>query len=86
MTWQDISTAPRDGTVVDVWRKEGGRETVYWGLPLHTCGEMGEYCDSDWHNIKKPGWVCATFGEFLGGKHNPFTHFMPLPAPPEAKP
>ena len=79
--WQGIETAPRDGTVIDVWRG-GHRETVYWGLPLHTCGEMGQYCDDDWHRIKEPGWVCSTFGEFLGGKHNPFTHWQPLPTPP----
>lgn len=80
----DMSKAPRDGTVIDVWR-DGGRETVYWGLPPHYCGEMGPYCDSDWHAIKKPGWICATFGEFVGGKHDPFTHWMHLPAPPKAE-
>lgn len=79
--WQPIETAPKDGTTIDVWR-DGTRETVRWGLPEHFCGEMGQYCDSDWHSIKKPGWVCATFGEFVGGKHDPFTHWMPLPRAP----
>lgn len=79
--WRPIETAPKDGTVIDVWR-DGHRETVYWGLPPHECGEMGQYCDSDWHAIKRPGWICATFGEFIGGKHDPFTHWMPLPPPP----
>ncbi|MET0439152.1 MAG: DUF551 domain-containing protein [Devosia sp.] len=82
LTWQPIETAPKDGTVIDVWRKQGGRETVSWGLRPHDCGEMGPHCDSDWHSENKPGWVCATFGEFVGGKHNPFTHWMPLPPPP----
>ena len=80
--WRTIDSAPRDGQVIDVWRDTGGRATVYWGMPLHTCGEMGQNCDSDWHRIKTPGWVCSTFGEFLGGRHNPFTHWMPLPTPP----
>uniref|UniRef100_UPI0019D6D3DB hypothetical protein n=1 Tax=Sphingobium xenophagum TaxID=121428 RepID=UPI0019D6D3DB len=44
--------------------------------------EMGQYCDSDWHSIKKPGWICSTFGEFVGSKHDPFTHWMPVPGGP----
>lgn len=79
--WQPIETAPKDGTTIDVWRDEQ-RETVYWGLPPHECGEMGQHCDSDWHRIKNPGWICSMFGEFMGGAHNPFTHWMSLPSPP----
>lgn len=80
--WLDISTAPKDGTVIDVWRDDGGRDTVFWGMPHHDCGEAGRYCDSDWHGIRAPGWVCNTFNEFVGRNHNPFTHWMPLPAAP----
>ena len=80
--WRAIETAPKDGTTIDVWR-DGTRDTVYWGLPPHECGEMGQYCDSDWHLNQSPGWICSTFGEFIGGKHNPFTHWMPLPGAPE---
>ncbi|MBP7704145.1 MAG: hypothetical protein KA105_02530 [Caulobacter sp.] len=83
--WQPIETAPKDGSVIDVWREEGGRSEIYWGFPHHECGEMGGLCDSDWHRIKKPGWVCSHFGEFIGGRHNPFTHWRPLPAPPRAE-
>lgn len=79
--WQPIETAPKDGTVIDVWR-DGMRDTVSWGFPPHECGEAGSYCDSDWHSLKEPGWVCSTFGEFLGCEHDPFTHWMPLPPPP----
>lgn len=85
MDWQPIETAPRDGTVIDVWREDGGRDTVFWGKPSHSCGEAESYCDSDWHSIRAPGWVCNTFDEFIGRKHNPFTHWMPLPAPPAPK-
>lgn len=80
--WQPIESAPKDGTVIDVWRSEGGRDTVFWGYPHHECGEAGQYCDSDWHRIRAPGWVCNTFDEFLGRNHNPFTHWMPPPEPP----
>ena len=83
VAWMPIDSAPKDGTVIDAWRDDQ-RETVYWGLPPHTCGEMGQYCDSDWHRIKEPGWICATFGEFVGCKHDPLTHWMPLPAAPDA--
>ena len=79
--WQPITTAPMDGTIIDVWR-DGTRETVFWGFPPHCCGEMGSYCDSDWHSLKNPGWICSTFGEYVGGKHDPFTHWMPVPAGP----
>lgn len=83
--WQPIETAPKDGTTIDVWR-DGNRETVNWGLPPHCCGEMGQYCDSDWHSLKGPGWICSTFGEFVGGKHDPFTHWQPLPTSPSERP
>lgn len=79
--WHSIETAPKDGTVIDVWREEGGRETVFWGYPHHTCGEMGRYCDSDWHNIRAPGWVCIHFNQLVGRNHNPFTHWQ-LPSSP----
>jgi hypothetical protein len=82
VAWIPIETAPKDGTTIDVWR-DGHRYTVYWGLPPHCCGEMGQYCDSDWHGLKEPGWICSTFGEFVGGEHHPFTHWMPLPDAPE---
>jgi hypothetical protein len=84
VAWRSIGGAPKDGTTIDVWRVEGGRETVFWGYPHHECGEMGSLCDSDWHSLKEPGWVCATFNEFIGGKHNPFTHWKPVDGGPSA--
>lgn len=78
-TWQPIETAPKDGTMIDLW-SNGRRVTdSFWGKPDHSCGEMGEYCDSDWHGAG-PGWVDTMFGEFLEEKP---THWMPRPkAPP----
>ena len=80
----DMENAPRDGTTIDVWRAEGGRETVFWGKPHHDCGEAGSYCDSDWHSIRAPGWVCNTFDQLVGRKHNPFTHWKSLDSGPVA--
>lgn len=80
--WRPIETAPKDGSIIDVWRPEGGRDTVLWGFPSHECGEMGRYCDSEWHSIRAPGWVCSTFNQLVGRKHAPFTHWMPLPSDP----
>lgn len=84
VAWRLIDSAPKDGTTIDVWREEGGRDTVFWGYPHHECGEMGSLCDSDWHSPRSPGWVCATFNEFVGGKHNPFTHWKPVDGGPNA--
>lgn len=84
--WRSIDSAPTDGTVIDVWRAEGGKDTVRWGKPHHDCGEAGRYCDSDWHSIRGPGWVCNTFDEFIGRNHNPFTHWKPLDEGPDAAP
>ena len=82
VAWRPIETAPKDGSIIDVWRPEGGRDTVFWGFPSHECGEMGQYCDSEWHSIRAPGWVCSTFNQLVGRKHAPFTHWMPLPSAP----
>lgn len=79
-TWQDIETAPRDGTFVDLWRKDHGRlADCYWGRPSHECGESGQYCDSDWHSLDE-GWVDGTFDHLIPG--DDITHWMPLPSPP----
>lgn len=80
-TWQPIESAPRDGTLIDLWvpGEFASRWTdCYFGMPPHECGEAGPYCDSDWHG-SKPGWVDSTFGEVLDMEP---THWMPLPQPP----
>jgi hypothetical protein len=80
--WRPIETAPKDGTPIDVWGPDHGRMTdVYWGKPHHECGEMGQYCDSDWHSLK-PGWICGVFNEIVGRLRPGFTHWMPFPEPP----
>jgi hypothetical protein len=82
--WRPISTAPRDGTVVDLWIGEdyGWRRTdCYWGVPEHSCGEAGVHCDSDWHGMADC-WVDSTFNAPLAEEEP--THWQPLPPPPEA--
>ncbi len=80
--WQPIESAPKDGTVIDLWHEEFGRyPDCYWGLPAHTCGEMGSLCDSDVHSMDE-GWV-DTFNE-IQFPANQYTHWMKLPTPPEA--
>ncbi len=79
--WRDISTAPKDGTVVDLWHREYGRHSdQFWGAPSHCCGEAGVHCDSEWHG-HPPGWVDATFNEW-SSDGEAFTHWMPLPDAP----
>lgn len=50
VVWQPIETAPHDGTEVDLWFGNAEFPERYlncsWGLPDHTCGEAGQYCDS----------------------------------------
>ncbi len=37
--WQPMATAPRDGTICDLWLTGGGRLTDQWW-----CGEDGTWC------------------------------------------
>lgn len=68
--WQPISTAPKDGTVIDLWIKtpDGGyREPdAHWGN-----GDLGK------------GWVTVA-GDDQWNLENDgeITHWQPLPSPP----
>lgn len=80
--WQDIATAPKDGTNVDLWSAEFGRQSdCYWGKPEHHCGEAGQYCDSEWHGDPKT-WICSATNHTT---FDDITHWMPLPATPTSK-
>ncbi|MBB5414043.1 hypothetical protein [Paraburkholderia atlantica] len=81
--WQPIDSAPKDGTVVDLWiggEFAGRRASCFWGKPEHDCGEHGRYCDSDWHDLDE-GWV-DDMNMPLDG-YEPPTHWMHLPPPPD---
>jgi hypothetical protein len=68
MSWQPIETAPKNGTVILVYRNLDGRQqmgTAYWGAPFSASG-----------------WITkGTAGNTDMGLLAP-THWMPLPAPP----
>ena len=73
--WQDISTAPRDGTPVDLWGrnhlrydKKGERIcNVKWGVVRNLFGGERE----DWQHGR-------------GEDFEP-THYMLIPTPPETR-
>lgn len=68
--WQDISTAPKDGTEVLLFtRSDIGPEREYWeaiGEPHFTKVQIGFFEQGKWHQ------------SVIGGP----THWQPLPAPP----
>ena len=82
--WQDISTAPKDGTVVDLWKvapdgRHGRRiADVRWDNNRSFNGGFARVALPD-------AWVHAAHrGEvYLDG--GTFTHWRPLPEPPSAR-
>ena len=74
--WQPIETAPKDGTIIDVWLGEADRSDVEF------------YCTTG--TRRSAGW-CFKNGKFrpLGGLEPAMpvfvipTHWMPLPDPPQ---
>lgn len=80
--WKPIESAPKDGTLVDLWLidcdGEGRRMSdSYFGKIPHECGMMGRYCDC-WPD-EGEFWIDGIFGERHSGN---ITHWMPLPEPP----
>lgn len=87
--WLPIESAPKDGTTIDLWHEEFGREAdCYWGLPIHSCGEAGRLCDDEFHDLK-PQWI-NTFNAPAFPEAE-YSHWRlppppPLAAAPEVKP
>ena len=74
--WQPIETAPTDGTVILVYRRDQGRFCAHYVAPA-------DIIDSD---DCKPQWF-STHGDSLDASNGTMpTHWQPLPAPPETEP
>jgi len=70
--WQGIDSAPKDGTVVDLWGRYGRLTSRKWGL--ETPQWFG--CASS-----EPGWLLElSGGSWVIGETG--THWQPLPSPP----
>jgi hypothetical protein len=77
-SWRPIESAPKDGTVVDLWTADAERFTdAKWGLPDHSCGEAGIHCDSCPNVV---GWHCM-FGYVAECTDAPITHWRPIEGP-----
>ena len=56
MTWQPIATAPRDGTPVDLWHKDGFRVMDEWWDDECWCGNLwGDDQFTHWMLVTPPG-------------------------------
>ena len=78
MEWQPIESAPRDGSPFLIW---DGRELgVGMILPKSYAGIPFASMRAAWISDRDEDWNI-----YLGGKEvTDATHWMPLPAPPEA--
>lgn len=82
MSWQTIETAPKDGTIIDVYVSDDEfpmRWTdVKWCKPEHQC--ISDYCDSCPDDMNKYAWR-EPYSRYEYEIPKP-THWMPLPEPP----
>jgi hypothetical protein len=72
--WEDINSAPKDGTKFDAWDGDVRWTDVFWGIPTYA-------------NLSDRAWVIAEemaygieFVQLFG-----LTHWRPLPPPPSMK-
>lgn len=73
--WKPIETAPKDGTPILAWcvheNAKFCKDPIAEGFKFMVIAY--------WTTFNKGGWVWH-------GGNGTFTHWMPLPPPPEAKP
>ena len=77
--WQPIETAPRDGTLVDLWVRLPDGSAIrladcYWGRDQR--GKRGKCWHAPYMDYQ------AEYGPVP--RNHAITHWRPLPAPPEA--
>lgn len=77
MTWQDIATAPKDGTTIIVFRSDAGIFFAHFVAP-------NDYCDIETEGGDEPDWFSIS-GDHLYGDEM-FTLWHPLPATPSEQP
>jgi hypothetical protein len=72
--WNDIATAPKDGTAIDVWAVNSDG---------HACRipDVAWEPITDWDGRVYEGWT-GMFPSKFCAKYEP-THWLPLPTPPE---
>ena len=75
--WQDISTAPKDGTLMQCWVECPEKYQFGWWEPK--C----RFIDGQWQSKHSHGWFDLNLVSEITGVKTP-THWMPLPNPPEA--
>jgi len=67
--WQDISTAPKDGTPI-----RAGAASEHWDIAWMPYELTYRFLNGQW---------CAEFGDDWQPVHPQPTHWMPLPEPPK---
>lgn len=73
--WQPIETAPKDGTVIDLWSRRFEKRSVdcRWVVENR---QLGTHCVMD-------GWKSPGMDRHTCLNPAQFTHWMPLPTPPK---
>lgn len=75
MKWQPIDTAPKDGSMVMLYRPDA----IEWAK---VC--IGKYDDNRYHKKPNPYWaLCLHIGGRNQARQWSPTHWMPLPDAPE---
>ena len=74
--WQDIESAPKDGTEIDIWLRNGERWTNVWWAKKKGFRDYSGYrvpdCEGWFYNHDDASYL-------IDGEP---THWMPLPAAP----
>ena len=84
MKWQNIKTAPRDGTDILGWRKDAGVMLIRYTAPIDFLSEHEiEKLDLNEDTAETYDWFYADIhgGGRLEGDENP-THWMKIPEEP----